>query len=536
MQLLTGWILAVLSGGLLAACYPPLEWGDTVWFALMPLVWNLWFHPGGAGRRPVVRAAAAGYVSGLVFFAASAFWLTTLTWPGYVALALLFALYFAAWAGFVAWLVAGHREEDWLRSAHNLRVSLVGAASWTALEWVRSQLFPYFGWNGLGIAQHANLPLIQIADVAGVGGVSFLICWANLMGVATLKRLILETGRGARRPHWDFAVTIAAVALAWTYGLRQILSEPPPAEKVSFAAIQSDIPQSVRNNPDEEMRVLEILKEQTGTAQAMAPDLILWPESATPSPLFSHPFTLDLVRELAAESPGDFLLGTVVFSDAGDFNSIVLLTKNGTEAQIHHKMHLVPFGEYVPFRRELPFLADWLSGLIPDDFDAGTTPNILEMAARPVRMGPLVCFEDTVPALSRKFAQLGAQMLVVVTNDGWFLESAGSRQHLLNAVFRCAESKLPMIRAANTGVTCSIDRFGAVRDMLTDGNGQTFLRGVLFGRVEVPSNPVTTFHTRYGEVFSIACASLSLLALLIPAMRRKKCPCPGADETKPSLP
>jgi apolipoprotein N-acyltransferase len=202
-------------------------------------------------------------------------------------------------------------------------------------------------------------------------------------------------------------------------------------------------------------------------------------------------------------------------------------------------MHLVPFGEYVPLRQEFPLLAKIVGDLVPDDFDAGKEFTVLELQAKPAKIGPLVCFEDTVADLARQFALLGAQGFVVVTNDGWFLKSAGSIQHLNNAVFRCVENKIPMIRAANTGVTCAIDRLGIVREVLRDPSGSTFLQGVLFSKINVPISPEPTFFARYGEVFSISCLAVSLLALAISLNRirkNKKSSCSNPSETKTSAP
>jgi apolipoprotein N-acyltransferase len=144
-----------------------------------------------------------------------------------------------------------------------------------------------------------------------------------------------------------------------------------------------------------------------------------------------------------------------------------------------------------------------------------------------------------VPELARHFALLGAQCFAVVTNDGWFLHSAGSRQHLNNAIFRCVENKIPMIRAANTGVTCAIDRLGVVREVLSDSTGDTFLQGVLFGKIKAPTDPKPTFFASYGEVFSISCFAASLLALatsLNQLRKNKKSSCSNHPETKISAP
>ena len=536
------WFFAVLSGLLLALCYAPFGWGNLCWAALTPLTVALWLRD-PAPRQNSLRAAGFGFVCGLVYFGGSLFWLTTLTTPGWALLAIYLAVYPALWAMFLGIIrpvgLNRKREPVWMGSIHNLRICLLGASAWVGLETVRGFLFTGFGWNALGVALNKNIPLIQITDITGVGGVSFLVVFANLMAVATVKRLVLEVGRGARRPHYDFALTVALIALIWAYGVRQMMAPAPDTTALTFAAVQANVPQATRNDPNFEFDVLEKYRRLTETAIAMQPDLILWPESAPPRPLFNDQRTWETVRELAESHAGDILIGTVHFSEQGDFNSVVLLTNHAKSAQMYHKMHLVPFGEYVPFRSGFPLFAWVVGDLVPDDFDPGPYPEILEMAAKPVRIGPLVCFEDTLGNLARQFAIRGAQLFAVVTNDGWFLESAGSRQHLQNAIFRCAENKIPMIRAANTGVTCLVDRFGVVREELRSEDGNTFIEGILFHRVEVPKNPSPTFYARNGDVFSFVCLAVSLATICVFSLRRwknKDSACPNPNETKISHP
>lgn len=525
----------------MALCFAPFGLGDLSWVALAPLICAVWFSRPWE-RRERVRLAGLGFVFGAAYFGGSLFWLTTLTAPGWVALSLYMAVYPAVWTLYLGTFCtprgAGRDGRPvWLSSWGNLRACALGAAAWVALEWLRGVVFPQFPWNSVGIALGANIPLIQLADITGVGGISFLAVMANLMIVATVKRLMVEVRLGARRPHYDFAITVALIALAWGYGLRQMFAPAPEMTEFTFAAVQANIPQNVRNDLTFEADVLEAYARHTDVALAMKPDLILWPESATPRPVFNDQGTWDAVRAIAEQHAGDFLFGTVHFSEQGDYNSAVLLSGRGKDAQMYHKNHLVPFGEYVPFRQAFPLFA-WIVGdLVPDDFDPGPYPAVFEMSVKPVKIGPLICFEDVLGDLARQFALRGAQMFSVITNDGWFQESAGSRQHLAHAVFRCAENKLPMIRAANTGVTCQIDRFGMVRETLKNEAGSTFLEGVLFGKIAVPKSPSPTFYARYGEVFSLACLAATTIFCAVSAFRARKIKlsaCPPRSETKPS--
>jgi apolipoprotein N-acyltransferase len=510
------WLCAILSGALLALCYPPANLGGLSWLALTPIVCALWFSKPWP-KRDIMRPLTLGYATGVVYMLGSLHWLMTVTVAGWIALGLFLATYTAVWALFVG-TVARPRQPPsepkpiWLKSWNNLRVAALAAAAWTALEWLRGVVFTGFGWNSLGVVLHRNVALIQICDLTGVGGLSFLVAMVNMMILITVKRLQMEIGRDKLRPHYDFNLTVILVVLAFSYGVRQLFRPPPPSESLSIAAVQANVPVNEKRDLENEERILDLHTRLTEAALAINPDLLIWPEAATPRPLFSDQRNWDVVRGLADKHGGDFLLGTVHFDQSGDYNSVVLLTEKARNAQIYNKIHLVPFGEYVPLRDYFPLFA-WIVGdLVPDDFDFGREPVVLAMSKKPIKIGPLICFEDTLGDLVRQFALRGAQVLVTVTNDGWFLRSVGSEQHAIHSLFRCAETKLPMVRAANTGVSCVIDRFGRIVNRLRDDKGSTFTEGVLFAQLDVPKDPQKTFYTRYGELFSLVCLATSVAA------------------------
>lgn len=525
MKSLWPWLCALLSGALLALAFPPVDWGGVTWVALTPLTCALWFSEGWR-KAGWLRHLLLGYLTGLVYFLGSFHWLYNVTGPGWFVLCLYLAIYPALWALFVGSIgrprpVEGDVRATWCRSLENLRVALTGAAVWTAGEWLRGIVFSGFGWNGLGISLHDNFALMQISDITGVGGLSFLLVMVNLTIVLTVKRLTLEVGRHKMRPHYDFSLTVALVAIVFAYGVRQFYAPAVPSETMTIAAVQGNVPIIEKRDPEHEERILALHTDLSEKALLLNPDLLIWPEAATPRAVFSSQRDWDTVRAIAEKAPGDFLLGTVHFSKEGDFNSAALLTNQGKDAQIYNKIHLVPFGEYVPLRNSFPVFA-WIVGdLVPEDFDFGTQPKVLEMKKKPVKLAALICFEDTLGDLARKFVLEGAQLFVNVTNDGWFLHSAGSLQHLRQAVFRCAETKIPMVRAANTGISCVIDRFGRVQQKLADANGNTFIEGLFVAPVQYPTAPGLTFYTRYGEVFSMACLGVSVVAVGLGIRRRR---------------
>jgi apolipoprotein N-acyltransferase len=245
------------------------------------------------------------------------------------------------------------------------------------------------------------------------------------------------------------------------------------------------------------------------------PELLIWPESSMPGPVLEDEETYRFVTEFSAATKSDLLLGAIDEEDSQAYNAALLISEGGRHVQLYRKLHLVPFGEYVPGRHWVPLLARIVGDQVPADFDAGKDYTIFRLTNSEVQVAPLICFEDTIGELTRRFVFKGANLLANVTNDGWFLHSAGSQQHLANAIFRCVETRRPMVRAANTGVTCFVNEFGRVTQVLQDETGSTFTEGVLTGAIDVPAPHQHTFYTRHGELFAKLCASVMLIILIV---------------------
>src|SRR5207245_6544919 len=229
----------------------------------------------------------------------------------------------------------------------------------------------------------------------------------------------------------------------------------------------------------------------------------------------SYEFCMDL----AASAESDRWLGTIDEENVDVYKAALLVSDGGERVQVYRKLHLVPFGEYVPGRHRVPLLARIVGDQVPGDFKAGKEYTVFALTTGDVQVAPLICFEDTIGELTRQFVlpsetNPGANLLVDITNDGWFLHSAGSHQHLANAIFRCVETRRPMIRAANTGVTCFVNEFGRVTQKLQYYTGSTFTAGELTGEINVPTEHELTFYTRRGELFAQVCAVITLLAVL----------------------
>lgn len=531
------WLAAALSGLLLALCFPRWNQSWLAWFALAPLAAALWF---GNDERPVagfqplrrvwLKNAALGLVAGVVYFAGAFSWLRTVTgviepaplgWLAWTILVGYLALYPAAWAWFAGTFFVRGNTRLLLHSMHNLWVAAAGAASWVATEWLRGVVFSGFGWNPLGVALHRNLPFIQIADITGIGGVSFLIVFCNLMAVLFTARLVCEvreTRALTMRFRFEFTLTIGLVFAVFFYGVHS-MRRTEPALSLRIAAVQANIPQNEKYDAKFEAKIFERYRRLTDLALASRPQLLLWPEASTPRDI-DDPATGAFVHEFAKNSDANFLLGTLLFTPVGDFNVALMLTDRGETEQIYRKTHLVPFGEYIPLRRAFPLFAKIAGELVPGDFRPGENFLVLTTKDPAVKIGALICFEDTLGEVARQFVLGGAQLLVNLTNDGWFLQSEGAEDHLAQAVFTAIEMRRPLVRATNTGVTCIVDARGHISQSLRAPDGRTFTEGVMLGVAQVPVRGALTFYARNGEMFSIACLSLTCGVLVVLARRR----------------
>jgi apolipoprotein N-acyltransferase len=520
------WLAAFCTGLLCTICFPPFNQSWLCWFALTPLIAAIWFS-GQNSKRRWLHNLVLGYVAGVVFFTGTFSWLGSLGtlyenfWLH--GLSLLLSIYLALYFAFWSWFVGLIRPRNFLASWRNLLTAFLAAAAWVTHEWIRGWLFTGFGWNGLGVALHNTWPLIQIAEITGVTGLSFVVVFANVIAVTTPIRLFLEAKTRQVRPHFDLTLTLAGIVGLLTFGLYSVQNRPL-SKPLHVAAVQADIPQHEKFDPQFSAKIFERFSRLSEIAlrSSPPPDLLIWPESSMPDPVRDpNTESNQFVTEFSVSAKTDLLLGTLDVQDRHYYNAALLISGGMQQMQIYHKVHLVPFGEYIPLRHSFPLFAAVASKWVPDDFDAGENYTLFRLTNRDVEVAPLICFEDTIGDLARQFVLRGATLLVDVTNDAWFLRSAGSRQHLANAIFRCVETRRPMARAANTGVTCFVNEFGRVTQMLQDESGSTFTEGVLSGEIRAPMERELTFYTRHGELFATICAGITLIAIVIVLVVRR---------------
>ncbi len=405
--------------------------------------------------------------------------------------------------------------------------ALGGAAVWVAMEMVQTRIFGGFPWDLLGVSQYQMTPLIQIASITGVYGVSFLVVWVSLALLSAGLRVIRQP---TTRSVWmlELFLPLLAVAILFNWGWRQVRQEPVAARFLKVTLAQPSIPQTLIWDPtqdEQRFRDMMRLSEQALTNQA---DLMIWPESAIPRLLRYDTNTYDAITGLARTNHVWMIVGSDdVEPHPGEgpaqedyFNSSFLVSPRGNLVQRYVKRNLVIFGEYIPLERWLPFLKYFTP--IQGGFTPGTHAVPFELKDLGVKTSVLICFEDIFPQLGRSDVQSGTDFLVNLTNDGWFDESAAQWQQAATALFRTVENRVPLIRCSNNGLTCWVDAQGRLRQIFRDQRGSIYGRGFL--TVEIPlltegGRRAPTFYCRHGDWFGWACVAVAGL-FVVAKLRR----------------
>lgn len=493
-------LLAVASGATLALAFPNYNLSLLAWISVGLLVLASF------GARPAV-APLYGFLHALVFYPMSLPWIAVVVqqygnvglWTS-IGLVALIAIAAGIICAVFSWGIA-------LASRRSVLLTMVLAPDlWVALEFGRAHLpIIAWPWNFTGYAASGNLALVQLTTVTGIYGLSYLIAlYGSLIAYAIIA---------GRQRAWKIVIASAAVLIFIAIGGRHLV----PAANPRFVAhlVQTNFAQSYEYPPDwmdVHAEDLDQLARISVDAARKTPGLVVWPESPAPFSLQDANFAAR-ARKIAQESGNDFLVGAEDWKRdaAGKWlatNSAILLNPAGQRVFTYDKIHLVPFGEYVPLRRWLTFAGKIIADL--GDFTPGTQYSVGHLPDG--RFSTFICFEAVFPDLVRRFDAGGAELLINISNDGWFGRSAAPAQHLMMARVRAVENRRWLLRDTNNGFTVSVDPYGRIVAAFP-----TDVRGQLDAPYDFRDD--MTLYARFGDWFAWLCAIASVALLGVALVR-----------------
>ena len=503
------WILSALSGLFLILIFPQFNLEFLAWFALIPLFFAI-------QNQPQKTVALRSFFTGMIFYFFSLNWITN-TLVNYgnipVSLSYLILALLAAYLSFYISLFCVLTVK-WCR-AKPVYFFLLAPLVWTSLEYLRSTHMTFgFSWMGLGYSQFQTLALIQPAEITGIYGVSALIVLVNAALHFFLNTWIfhLNARAGRRMSYRVIGVTTLVVGfwVGWgNWALNLTKSQIESSPKIRVALAQGNIEQHLKWNKLYQQPTMELYKKLTLQAAKEKPELIVWPEATTPFYYGLDPIGTKYVQDLVRTSGTPLLFGSPYKKKVEGkelvYNRAFLISNQGETIDVYDKMHLVPFGEFVPFRQALFFIEKMVE--IIGDFGLGKRATVFTL--NNYQLGVSICYEIIFPDLVRQPVKNGAEYLVNITNDAWFGKSAASYQHISMAALRAVENRTPIVRAANTGTSGFIDATGQIRN-----TSQLFKRELIVDEI-APNKRPRTFYSKFGDIFSYLCLALTAIISLL---------------------
>ncbi len=489
-------ILCFILGALLVLIFPPFDFFPLAWVALIPLLISL-------EGKTVKTSFFLGTLTGFLCFIGTVYWIYNSMYfygrvPAVISvfIVITLCLYLGLYVGIFSVLF------NYLTRYSRFPALFIAPVLWVTLEFLRTYAFTGFPWSVIGYSQYKFLTLIQIADITGVYGVSFLVVALN----GAIFDVFHWPKKFSRMPlfeRWPMTVGLLflgfILVLSLSYGMWR-LSTDEQGQKIRASVIQGNIDQDKKWDIHYQREILDIYKGLTRTASEFSPDLIIWPETALPFSFGSDEPLSAEVREFQKASGIYLLSGSILVKDVKDnknilSNSAVLLSPEGEIQSVYDKIHLVPYGEYVPLRKFLPFIEKLVVGI--GDFTAGQEHTVMHML--PAKISTLICYEIIFPGLVRKFAEKGANLFVSITNDAWFGRSSAPYQHFSMTVLRAVENRVPVLRAANTGISGFIDAKGNIKR-----KSKIFVKDALTEDIRLGSFE-KSFYAKYGDLFAFLC-------------------------------
>ena len=503
------YFLALVSGALLALSFPRYGHPAFGWIALVPLLLAVSGWTGHSGRlrgRPPLRAFSLGLLSGVVYFVGTVYWTGTVIAtfgevPTPIAMfaMLLLAAYLAIYPAVTA-LVISH-----LVARMGARALFLAPAAWVATEYLRGSLFSGFPWVPLGNSQVTVLPVAQLASVLGVYGLSLLVAFVN----AGIAYALVSTGRNRIVASASIALVLVGVGGWGALRIRDgaLLREGTP---VRVGLVQGNISQQDKWKSGEARRIFTTYVAMTRDVVRRGAQYVIWPESSTPFMFEEDAIGGAGLRNLAQEVRVPLLFGSDQIERGEDpkmFNAAFLVAPDGQTAAVYRKMHLVPFGEFIPLKRWLYFVSPLVESLA--DFAPGTAVVTLPVSGH--LSSTAICYEVVYPGLIRDAVLEGSELLTTITNDAWYGNSSAPYQHFALASMRAIEQGRYLARAANTGISGVVDPYGRVVNA-----SRTFEQ---IGMVEEARFITSrTVYSRIGDVAAYASLLVTVLALSVAKM------------------
>ncbi len=525
--------------------FPPFDAPEFAYMCCAPAILWVYRWPGFKIFAGVMMGAQ------IVAWSILLWWLHHATWPGYVLLAPVVGIWVGSWFLVAWWVVPRLRG---LPTLTRLMGMLALAGIWVLIEWTRTWLLSGFPWLPLAASQWERSSILQIASYTGAGGISFTLMLMNIGFAAYGHRLFFETNlRGIKKRSQEFFLAVFALLVCLSIHVQESVNRFHFMEPLGrFGFVQPNVPQHVKWDPSQSVAIIETLQQATQDAAKRRPNLILWPEAVTPWAVRGDETVQAFVEDTAQRAGVPILMGSIAIEppvgEATDdrwYNGVFLVDPEaGVSEAYYRKRHLVPFGEYVPLR---PVLG-WLEKLVPigGDFQAGAGPQtmLIDAGQQLSVVGPLICFEDTFPGLARSSVRAGADLLVVLTNNGWFGESGAAEQHAAHSVLRAVETRRPVLRIGNAGWSGWIDEFGVVRAVVqkvtridtrgiahhqvstdkSEENGTIYFRGSATVDVTRDTRWVgrESFFVTHGNWFELGCAVLAVFGVVLVKLGKPK--------------
>lgn len=507
--------------------FPPFKAPEAAYAILVPGIFWAYTRP-----RFKVYAWTLG-VAQVVAWTILLGWLHNVTWAGLALLGPFVGLWVGTWY-LAAWWTMPRMLGQPVLTRLMAMVGLCGV--WVFIEWTRTWLLGGFPWLPLAASQWQRPSILQIAAVTGGAGVSFVLVAVNVGFAAYAHRLLREEAAGINKRSQEFFLAIFLLMACLAVHFQEAFNRARYSERLARVAfVQPDIPQELKWDESQAPAVVDVLRKTTREAADSLPDLILWPEASTPWAVRGDESVKAFVESLAKQARVPLLLGSIAIENGGKPDeqwlngAFVVSPDSGLQAGYYAKRHLVPFGEYVPLR---PVLG-WIRKFVPigEDFTPGadSAPLIVRVDNQPMLFGPLICFEDIYPQLARRSVRAESNVLMVLTNNGWFGEGGAAYQHAAHSVLRAVENRRPVLRCGNAGWSGWIDEFGAIRALLTrDAEGEIhtapkfaeqgtiYFRGTATVNITRDSRWVIaqTYYTRHGDWFVGLCIALAAVAYL----------------------